>query len=706
MKKLTTLFIAIAFAVFGANAQYIVSSNVNAGQNPGNLNNDAEYPVGGGLPAGWATLFTGTTNTSNAPSWTANQSIPFSFQFNGSAVTGYKVSTNGILTFDLTATANPTATNAAIPSTSIPNNSVVIWGLYAVGAGDYIISKTFGTAPNRQHWVMFNSYSTAGAGWSYWSVVMEEGSNKIYIVDQRTNTTPLTLTVGIQVNSTTAYMVPGSPNISSYTANGPTPADNSYYEFTPGTPPVNDAGVSSLTLPAKVNVNSSTNISGTIRNTGTATLTSVIVNYSINNSTARRDTLTVNLPYGAQTSFTHSIPWVPANLGPGYTIRAWTSRPNGVADQDRSNDSTIAQVAVSTGLSVQKYPLFEEYTTTSCGWCPDGHLIMEQITASNQYVIPVALHSCFNTDGMSNTESVTICNTLGVNAAPTGQVDRKLFPGEQDVAFGRGGNAWVNRCNSQSTAGSEVDVNLYGNFNSTTRNLNVNIDLSFVDFVSPGDIRVSLMLVEDSVVGANSTQFNQRNFYSGNASFPTHPFYSQPDPIIGYPHRHVLRDILPSTWGDNTVVPANYTLHTNYTKNFNFTLLAGYDVSQMYLVAVVSYFGGNDISKYEVINARELKLSLLTDLETTNDLSNSFKIYPNPTDLPFTNVDFRLNENAPVQARIMDVTGKVVSTQDFGTMSQGNQMIQVDTDNLENGFYFINLTAGDQEVSRKISVVR
>jgi hypothetical protein len=65
--------------------------------------------------------------------------------------------------------------------------SVCVWGLQ-MKAGDNIISKTFGTAPNRQHWIQFNSCSEANlqSGWTYWSIVLEETSNKIYIVDQRT----------------------------------------------------------------------------------------------------------------------------------------------------------------------------------------------------------------------------------------------------------------------------------------------------------------------------------------------------------------------------------------------------------------------------------------------------------------------------------------------------------------------------------------
>ncbi|MBL0071768.1 MAG: hypothetical protein IPP34_08130 [Bacteroidetes bacterium] len=79
-------------------------------------------------------------------------------------------------------------TSQLLPSALIPDNSVCVWGLQATGANDNIVVKTFGTAPNRQYWIFFTSYSIPGntAGWTYWSIVLEETSNKIYLVDQRT----------------------------------------------------------------------------------------------------------------------------------------------------------------------------------------------------------------------------------------------------------------------------------------------------------------------------------------------------------------------------------------------------------------------------------------------------------------------------------------------------------------------------------------
>ena len=177
MKKFLLLAAILCTGLATQAQYYYLPFTSNPGQNPGNLNTDGEYPVGGGLPAGWTTIRT----SSATPAWSNLQTLPFAFNFNGAPVTDYKVSTTGILTFDVaSALAAPASASQALPSALIPDNSVCVWGLQGTGANDNVVTKTFGTAPNRQHWIFFSSYSIPGntAGWTYWSIVLEETTNK------------------------------------------------------------------------------------------------------------------------------------------------------------------------------------------------------------------------------------------------------------------------------------------------------------------------------------------------------------------------------------------------------------------------------------------------------------------------------------------------------------------------------------------------
>ena len=79
MKKLLQLLFILCISQV-ANAQYYYLPFISAGQNPGNLNSDLEYPVGNGLPTGWTTIL-GPTNAT--PAWSATKRFPLAFLLMG-----------------------------------------------------------------------------------------------------------------------------------------------------------------------------------------------------------------------------------------------------------------------------------------------------------------------------------------------------------------------------------------------------------------------------------------------------------------------------------------------------------------------------------------------------------------------------------------------------------------------------------------------
>lgn len=195
MKARILFCLGLLFASFSSMAQYYYLPYPNAGMNPGGLNTDDEYPVGGGLSTTWLQVL----GPSASPAWSALQSIPFAFEFDGNPVNSYYVSNSGVLTFSSTPGTAPTFSNGSLPSADVPDMSVLLWGMEGTGPNDNIVSKTFGTAPNRQHWIFFTSFSITGlTGWQYWSIVLEETSNCIYLVDQRNSAADINITAGVK----------------------------------------------------------------------------------------------------------------------------------------------------------------------------------------------------------------------------------------------------------------------------------------------------------------------------------------------------------------------------------------------------------------------------------------------------------------------------------------------------------------------------
>jgi hypothetical protein len=316
-----------------------------------------------------------------SPEWSAAQSIPFGFQFNGSDVTSFKVSSTGVLTFDVnTSIAAPAAANEALPSANIPDQSVCVWGLNLSASGDYIVSKTFGSSPNRQFWVMYTSASEAnlGTGWSYMSIVMEEGSNAIYVVDQRVQcvkggaacTDKTKLTVGMQIDGSTAVSHASSPAFACSNNNDPTPADNRYFSFVPGTQPVNAAAATGVNVAPYLKLSEAPfAIKVDVVNQGSASLSSVDFEYSTDGSNWVAGTASgLSVATCASSTISHPTTWTPSAVGT-YTVQVRLTKVNG-------NDVTAPTLSKTVQVIdqfVNRKILNEVFTSSTCGPCKAGN---------------------------------------------------------------------------------------------------------------------------------------------------------------------------------------------------------------------------------------------------------------------------------------------------------------------------------------------
>ena len=331
-------------------SQYYYFPNTTPSKNPGGLNTDLEYPTSS-LTSGWTSVLSGG-NASGT--YSSAKTIPFSFNFNGSAVTQYKVSNSGILTFDVGTATSPGPSNTSLPSASVPDKSICIWGLSGSGNNDNIVTKTFGSSPDRQHWIFFTSYNYSGGGascWTYWSIVLEEGTDKVFLVDQKSSSSSScapSLTLGIQIDNSTAFQVSGSPNISPLAGTSAGPSDNAYYEFVYGVQYSYDFTIVDISTPSFPNITDAPyEIHGNLRNRGTENITSFDINYSVDGGSTITDNInSVNISSESYYDFELDTDWNPSVTG-SYDIDVWASNLNGNADQYTLNDLLEKTITVS-----------------------------------------------------------------------------------------------------------------------------------------------------------------------------------------------------------------------------------------------------------------------------------------------------------------------------------------------------------------------
>jgi hypothetical protein len=97
----------------------------------------------------------------------------------------------------------------------------------------------------------------------------------------------------------------------------------------------------------------------------------------------------------------------------------------------------------------------------------------------------------------------------------------------------------------------------------------------------------------------------------------------------------------------------------------------------------------------------------LTSSVGINDVinANTFTIYPNPTSSVST-ITFTLSESSSVSMNVINSIGELVHSETTTTMNTGIQKINFDGTELPNGVYFVNLTIGDQVISKKVSILK
>jgi hypothetical protein len=348
MKRIILSFFVLMMITVGASAQnytYLLNHVVDAG-NPGGLNTDADASTTAWIEA--------IAPTASANSWSDTIGIPFAFDFYGTPVTHFKVSGNGVVTFDTSATALPSDINTNLPATAganIPNNSILgFWDSFSgapnLGTNDRVYTKLFGTAPNRQLWIRYHSYeyglsATGGAAssFTYWAMAIEEGTNKVYVIDQNYHSggAALTATVGVQKDATVAVQFADSLMIMA--AGGSANPDNDYYEFIPLLLVDDNAGITSIDAPFAPLTAGLQNVDVTLKNHGQNALTAATINWSVNGVVQTPFSWTGNL--ASQVSTAASVTVGQYTFGAGnFLVEAWTSMPNGVADADPSNDTS------------------------------------------------------------------------------------------------------------------------------------------------------------------------------------------------------------------------------------------------------------------------------------------------------------------------------------------------------------------------------
>ncbi len=215
--------------------------------------------------------------------------------------------------------------------------------------------------------------------------------------------------------------------------------------------------------------------------------------------------------------------------------------------------SLKAQQFVSTESSNRNVVL-EEFTGRLCGYCPDGHVIANQIKATNpDRFWSVNIHS----DGSSNFSTNTYPNlnttkgnqiraAFGANSFPSGVVNRGT-----SEAIGRG--SWSGYSNQQFSQAAECNVAGRAEVNPYSRVATITVEVYYTGNSSTDENYLTVVMLQDSIWGSQAS----------GSSNPSQWLNGQ------YCHMHTLRDVITEVMGD-PISPT--TQGTLVTKTYTYTI--------------------------------------------------------------------------------------------------------------------------------------
>ena len=670
MKK--TILSLMAMVSLGAFAQtgYYIAPGTGTG-NPGGLNADAEYPPGGGLATGWTTILTGPQNEM----WSAAQSLPFAFKFNDQDVTSYKVAANGVVTFDVATTITPSAVNGDLPNAGIPNQSVCVWGAGATASGDYVVAKTFGTSGKRQHWIQYNSCSEAniGTGWVYMSIVLEEGTNNIYVVDQRYNGTAATkLSVGIQIDGSTAVKVSGTPAYGMKAVNDPTTADNVFYSFLPGSLPADEAGITALTLANYISVNNAPfDITFSVQNGGSSAITSLDVEYTVDGGAAVSGKITgLNIASGATGTAVHPTKWS-GTVG-SHTIAVKIVKVNGSDDTKVGNNNASKSLMVFD-KAVDRKILNEVFTSSTCPPCTPGNINYNKVIdgRAKHSTIKYQVNFPGTGDPYCTQEVRDRMTFYNVNSVPRMEID----------------GAWDNNANSFTTA-------LYDEYQSKP---------SFIEIT--GSVALTWKNTITLDVTLNPLLDNASNNLKLHAAIVEGITYANKKSNGETQFESVMKKMMTGSVGQ---VLTPLKKDTKVTKKIAYTFNGGYRLPLDGSVAQhINHLSENSVETWNdlavVVFVQDATTKEILQSETfpiamvgTEAVEQNLNLYPNPANDLFV-VEAKEMGNAAVV--VADMQGKVVFS---GNLNAG--ALNMSVANWSEGVYMVSVNGNSKNLNSKIVV--
>ena len=430
--------------------------------------------------------------------------------------------------------------------------------------------------------------------------------------------------------------------------------------------PQYSASASSLSVPPFVIPNEPFSASFMIANMGVKTITDVEVSAKVGG--VEMTGLTTSLEpssIGSGESGYVTVDGLIANsLSMSVPVEITITKLNGV-EEETPLDNTVTSSFICAETHYPRNILFEEFTGTWCGWCPNGIVGMEFMRENygDKGFIGIAAH--FN-DQMETSSYSAVINRFSGGSAPSGVMNRMydVYPQAEMIEA-------QYLAEVKYPTGAKIDVT--AEYSEATNTIEATATTEFAIDQNNLSYRIAFAIKEDNV-----GPYVQSNYYAGGSQGYL-PGWSDKGSSVPTIFNEVARDI-DTAWGIANSVPASVESGVPYPFYRSLSTKNVKDISNCQVIAMLL-----DTKTYEVINCAVVPVSLETS--TVEKLSTGERV--NVGTMPGAIV-IEGNYN---NCQVYTIDGKSVP-------AAGNVI------SVKPGMYVVKVTAADNNVVTKKVIVK
>jgi len=269
-----------------------------------------------------------------------------------------------------------------------------------------------------------------------------------------------------------------------------------------------------------------------------------------------------------------------------------------------------AQTFVST-TPENKNVILEEFTGISCGYCPDGHRIGQDLHNANpndvflinvhtgSYATPQGPGTDFNTSF-----GAALDGQADVQGYPAGTINRHLFAGlSQGAGTAMSRGDWTGGANTLLTEPSPVNIGMQASVDMATNTLTVDVEVYYTGTQTVSSNALNIAVVQDNIEGPQSGMSANPNSILPNGN---------------YNHQHMLRHLITGQWGETI---SNISSGTLYTNQYTWVMpgLVGDVVLDPTNISIIAFISEG---QQEILSGTEVSPSII--FVNQNDARNSY----------------------------------------------------------------------------------